>query len=145
MAQSLGRKIIHRRRWTALSQPCMLRYMSISSCRYSRVCFFLHVVCLHARAILIVRRIDCRFLCGVFRCSRSSFFGCSSHPLCKATRKGHKNGAVIELIAEKADSSDTSDTESRSASRKSTCTPEEDDKHDGCVARYGAQLPPRTL
>ncbi|CAM9678936.1 unnamed protein product, partial [Ectocarpus sp. 12 AP-2014] len=28
------------------------------------------------------------------------FFGCSSHPLCKATRKTRKNGAVVELIAE---------------------------------------------
>lgn len=28
------------------------------------------------------------------------FFGCSSHPLCKATRQTRKNGAVVELIAE---------------------------------------------
>lgn len=28
------------------------------------------------------------------------FFGCSSHPLCKATRKTRKNGAVVELVAE---------------------------------------------
>ncbi|CAM9093811.1 unnamed protein product, partial [Hapterophycus canaliculatus] len=28
------------------------------------------------------------------------YFGCSSHPLCKATRRSRKNGAVVELIAE---------------------------------------------
>ncbi|CAB1109510.1 unnamed protein product [Ectocarpus sp. CCAP 1310/34] len=35
------------------------------------------------------------------RCEEAvRFFGCTSHPLCKATRKTRKNGAVVELIAE---------------------------------------------
>lgn len=43
-----------------------------------------------------------------------SFYGCSSRPLCKATRRTRKNGAVVELVVEEK-SQDALDITSPSA------------------------------
>lgn len=55
----------------------------------------------------------------------SRYYGCSSHPLCKAFRKTRKNGAVVELAAEEKryDSSHTS-------------SPASDEPHNSDVVRY---------